>query len=312
MEGIKTDINISFITTAFYRCNCILLLAGALLLCGVKKVSAQNKREQIKTERVPVNNQITHPKSLFSNPYAGNPQVNPSGNMMDKEMKEDKDAIAARIKKRAANDKIREQMWAKVEKDRERYKGATEWAVMYYKIEDNGDTTYIDWLPPVFKFETVRKWYKAKVWREYRRLVWNFKKVYPYALQARAIIREADSVLAVNNFSRRERDKYIEEYQDRLFKQFEKPMRNLTITQGQLLMKLIDRELGRTSFYIIRQYRGRLSAGFWQLVARMFGSDLKKPYDKFGADRQVEELVVLYQEGSFDALYFSMFGYQIE
>ena len=42
----------------------------------------------------------------------------------------------------------------------------------------------------------------------------------------------------------------------------------------------------------------------------MFGSDLKKPYDKFGADRQVEELVVLYQEGSFDALYFSMFGYQ--
>jgi hypothetical protein len=310
MEGIKTDINISFITTVFYRCGCILLLAGAMLLCGVKNVSAQNKREQIKVEKVPVNNQITHPKSLFSNPSAGNPQVNPSGNMMDKEVKNDKDAIAARIKKRAADDKIKEQLWAKVEKDRERYKGATEWAIMYYRVEDNGDTTYIDWLPPVFKFETVRKWYKAKMWREYCRLVWNFKKVYPYALQARGIISEADSVLAVNNFNRRERDKYIEEYQDKLFKQFEKPMRNLTITQGQLLMKLIDRELGRTSFYIIRQYRGKLSAGFWQLVARMFGSDLKKPYDKFGDDRQVEELVVLYQEGSFDALYFSMFGYQ--
>jgi len=108
MEGIKTDINISFITTTFYRFGCILLLAVAMLLCGVKNVSAQNKKEQIKAERVPVNNQITHPKSLFSKPYAGNPQVNPSGNMMDKEVKDDKDAIAARIKKRAADDKIRE------------------------------------------------------------------------------------------------------------------------------------------------------------------------------------------------------------
>ena len=77
--------------------------------------------------------------------------------------------------------------------------------------------------------------------------------------------------------------------------------------QGKLLLKLIDRELGRTSFYIIREYRGKLSAGFWQTVARIFGNDLKKPYDKFGEDRQVEDLVLIYNSGAFDALYYSMF-----
>ena len=84
-------------------------------------------------------------------------------------------------------------------------------------------------------------------------------------------------------------------------------MKDLTISQGGLLLKLIDRELGRTSFYIIREYRGRLSAGFWQTVARIFGNDLKKPYDKFGEDRQVEDLVMLYNMGAFDSLYYSMF-----
>ncbi|MCI1720109.1 MAG: DUF4294 domain-containing protein [Bacteroidales bacterium] len=311
MEGTKIERDISFISTVFSRCCCTIFLTGAILLSGGKTLCAQNNRnEKIKNGNENVNPQLSHPKSLFGTTTYGNQQVNPSGDMMNKELKEDKDAIAARIKKREADDKIRAKLWEKVEKDRALYKGSSEWAVMYYNVDEKGDTTFIDWLPPVFKFETVRKWYKAKVWREYRRLVWNFKKVYPYALQARGIIHEADSVLAVSNFSRREKDEYIKMYQDKLFKQFEKPMRNLTISQGQLLMKLIDRELGRTSFYIIRQYRGRLSAGFWQLVARMFGSDLKKPYDKFGADRQVEELVVLYQEGSFDALYYSMFGNQ--
>lgn len=311
MEGIKTPINISFVTTVFRRTCHALLLCGAILLAESATAFGQNNRQQRdKIGTIPVNQTITHPRSLFGSPGYGDQQVNPSGNMMNKEVKEDKDAIAARIKKKAADDKIRAKYWDQVEKDKVQYEGKSEWAIMYYQVDAKGDTTFIDWLHPVFKFAVVRKWYKAKVWREYRRLVWNFKKVYPYALQARQIIHEADSVLAVSNFSNKQRDQYIKQYQDKLFKQFEKPMRNLTITQGQLLMKLIDRELGRTSFYIIREYRGRISAGFWQLVARMFGSDLKKPYDKFGADRQVEELVVLYQEGSFDALYDSMFGDQ--
>ena len=114
-------------------------------------------------------------------------------------------------------------------------------------------------------------------------------------------------MIAVSHFTEKQRNEYIDAYQKKLFKHFEKPLRKLSVSQGRLLLKLIDRELGRTSFYVIREYRGRLSAGFWQTVARIFGNDLKKPYDRFGEDRATEDLVELYQNGAFDALYYSMF-----
>mgnify|MGYP003321660310 FL=1 len=84
-------------------------------------------------------------------------------------------------------------------------------------------------------------------------------------------------------------------------------MRGLTLSQGKLLLKLLDRELGQTSFYVIKNYRGGAAAGFWQGIAKLFGSDLKKPYDKFGEDKVVEELVQMYHNGVFDYLYYSMF-----
>ncbi len=213
---------------------------------------------------------------------------------------EDKEAIEKRIKQREAFQR-------KLDREKAHVMGKAEWTVMRYQVI-NGDTVFVAELPPIFKFDQIKRTRRqSKDWRRYRRLVYNFKVVYPYALQAREIIREADSVLATNDFSEREREQYLNNYQKKLFKQFEKPLRNMTISQGRLLMKLVDREMGRPSFYIIREYRGRLSAGFWQTIARIFGNDLKKPYDKFGEDRPVEDLVVLYQSGGFDAFYFSLF-----
>ena len=174
-------------------------------------------------------------------------------------------------------------------------------------IVKNGDTILIDNIKPIFKFSNSTGSKNKKAWRQYRRLVYNFKKAYPYALQARRILYEADSTLANSNFTEKQKEKFIKDYQKKLFRQFEKPLRNLTISQGKLLLKLIDRELGRTSFYIIREYRGKVSAGFWQTVAKIFGNDLKKPYDKYGEDRVVEDLVELYNNGYFDKLYYSMF-----
>lgn len=213
---------------------------------------------------------------------------------------EDKEAIEKRIKQREAFQR-------KLDREKAHVMGKAEWTVMRYQVI-NGDTVFVAELPPIFKFDQIKRTRRqSKDWRRYRRLVYNFKVVYPYAIQGREIIREADSVLATNDFSEREREQYLNNYQKKLFKQFEKPLRNMTISQGKLLMKLVDREMGRPSFYIIREYRGRLSAGFWQTIARIFGNDLKKPYDKFGEDRPVEDLVVLYQSGGFDAFYFSLF-----
>lgn len=172
----------------------------------------------------------------------------------------------------------------------------------------NGDTLYIDKISPTYIFNRPEKWKKTKEWRKYYRTVYNFAKVYPYALKAKEIMQDADSTIARSNFTPREREKYIKEYEKRLFREFEKPLRGLTITQGKLLLKLLDREMGISSFYVIRNYKGGAAAGFWQGIAKLFGSDLKKQYDRFGEDKIVEELVAMYHNGSFYYLYYSMFN----
>ena len=72
-------------------------------------------------------------------------------------------------------------------------------------------------------------------------------------------------------------------------------------------MKLIDREIGKSSYMIIKDYKNTIAAKFWQGVAKMFGSDLKKPYDPEGEDKKIEELVKIWEAGDFDAFYFSLF-----
>lgn len=176
-----------------------------------------------------------------------------------------------------------------------------------YKLDNNGDTLFVDNLKSLYVFNRPENWKKSKEWRQYYRTVYNFKKTYPYALKAKEITRDADSTLANSNFTKRQREKYLREYEKRLFKEFEKPLRGLTFSQGRLLLKLLDRELGQTSFYVIKNYRGGAAAGFWQGIAKIFGADLKKPYDRFGEDKVVEELVQLYHQGAFDYLYYSMF-----
>ena len=175
---------------------------------------------------------------------------------------------------------------------------------LQYEIVD-GDTLYMDVLTPS-QISLHRR--SGKEWRRYYRLVWNFSKTYPYALVARTLIRQTDSTFTADELGRRKREKYVNKVQKELFNAFEQPMRNMTVTQGQLLMKLIDREVGKSSFYIIKDYKNGIAAGFWQGLAKLFGSDLKKHYDPAGVDRQVEELVQKWDSGEFPALYFSIFG----
>lgn len=169
-----------------------------------------------------------------------------------------------------------------------------------------GDTVYIDVIRP----SVISSYghYKGKEWRRYYRLVWNFNKTYPYALVAKKLVEEADSTFAKNNYGKRKRDRYVNTLQKELFTAFGDQMRHMTVTQGQLLMKLIDRETGIPPYAIIKDYKNGIAAGFWQGVARVFGSDLKKSYEPDGEDRQIEELVKKWQSGEFPALYFSIFG----
>ena len=178
-------------------------------------------------------------------------------------------------------------------------------AYLQYIVEGK-DTIYIDEIRPSKVYSRLPR-QKGKEWRKYYRLVHNFSKTYPYALAARNIVKKADQTIEDQNLKRLKRDKYINSVQDELFEMFEQPLRNLTVSQGALLMKLIDREIGKSSYMIIKDYKSGIAAKFWQGVAKLFGSDLKKPYDPKGEDAQIEELVKIWEEGDFEALYFSLF-----
>lgn len=177
--------------------------------------------------------------------------------------------------------------------------------ILHY-IVDGKDTIYVDEIRASKVYARVPK-QKGKEWRKYYRLVHNFSKAYPYALVARKLVAEADSTIAADNLKRLKKDKYINTVQEELFDVFEGQMRKMTVSQGALLMKLIDREVGKSSYNIIKDYKNGIAAGFWQGIAKMFGSDLKKPYDPEGEDRLTEELVQIWEDGDFPAFYWSLF-----
>ena len=177
--------------------------------------------------------------------------------------------------------------------------------LMEFGVE-NGDTVFYDAIKPARIFAKLPK-QKGTQWRRYYKLVHNFSKAYPYALAARKMVHDTDSIIAAGHLTGLKRDHYINQLQKELFSVFEGQMRNLTVTQGMLIMKLIDRETGKTSYSIIKEYKSVITAGFWQGVAKMFGSDMKKNYDPEGDDIQVEELVKIWEAGDFPALYYSLF-----
>ena len=121
----------------------------------------------------------------------------------------------------------------------------------------------------------------------YQRLIYNLRKVYPYALMVRSRLGSINEGLEKIP-DERDRKKYLRQAEKDIFGEYEDDVRDMTITQGRLLIKLIDRETLNTSYELIRQYRGSFSAAFWQGIARIFGTDLKAEYDPFGEDAVME------------------------
>ena len=175
----------------------------------------------------------------------------------------------------------------------------------YYMVQD-GDTVYLDTIQPCWIFPKGTRVDKAE-WRKYCRLVYNFNKVYPYALLGKKLSEEVDLNIAAQQMRRRQRDKYINDVQWQLLHDFEDAIRHMTISQGQLLVRLVDRELGKTPYAVVKDYKSRAAAGFWQGVAKLFDQDLKTRYDPEGADKQTEQLVQMWEKGEFDLSYYSLF-----
>ena len=131
---------------------------------------------------------------------------------------------------------------------------------------------------------------KRREYRQYERLVYNIKKVYPYALMVRVRLNQVNEALK-NIPDEKSRKAYMKSVEKDVFAEYEDDMRQMTISQGRLLIKLIDRETQNTSYELIRDYRGKFSAGFWQSIARIFGTNLKEEYDPYGNDALIELLI---------------------
>jgi hypothetical protein len=142
--------------------------------------------------------------------------------------------------------------------------------------------------PRVFanRFEEVR----------YGRLVRNVKRVYPYAKLAGVKFQEYSEL--INNLENdAQKKRMARKIEEQLKAEFEGELRRLTITQGHILIKLIDRETSHTSYDVLKDFRGALTAVFWQSFGRIFGYNLKTRYDPEGEDRLIEEIVRLIEMG---------------
>ena len=130
----------------------------------------------------------------------------------------------------------------------------------------------------------------------YDRLVYNVKIVYPFAKMAGAKLREyRDAMEKIP--TEKARKEFIKKAEKELERTFGDKIRDLTFNQGKILIKLVYRETGSSSFDIVKDLRGGFSAFVWQTLASLFGYDLKTKYDPEGDDRPIEVIVKAIDNG---------------
>ena len=138
---------------------------------------------------------------------------------------------------------------------------------------------------------------KKSDFRKYERLVYNLKRVYPYALIVRNKLAQVDNDISKIK-DEKERKEYLKKVEKNVFAEYEGDIRDMTISQGRLLIKLIDRETQNTSYVLIKDYRGKFAAAFWQGIARIFGTNLKEEYDPYGEDAIIESIITEIEAGN--------------
>ncbi len=129
---------------------------------------------------------------------------------------------------------------------------------------------------------------KRQEWARLRNAVYV---TYPYARKAGFIINDINSKLSYSE-DRGDRKKYLKSREKDLKKEFADPIKDLSVYQGKVLMKLINRQTGNNCYDILKEYKGGFNARIFQTVAFVFGSNLKQNYDALGEDRVIESIVM--------------------
>lgn len=151
---------------------------------------------------------------------------------------------------------------------------------------------------------TLHEFYKysPKVFRNqkererYSKLVRDVRYVFPYAKLVRQILIETHDYLQTLD-TEKEKNAHIKAVEKGIRKQYEPTVRKISRTQGKLLVKLIDRECGQTSFEMVKAFLGSARANMYNMLSSLFGNNLRKRYDPEGDDREVERIVRMVESG---------------
>lgn len=151
------------------------------------------------------------------------------------------------------------------------YKGG-----VYSAIIEDGDTLYLAELDHI-TITSPRKFESREDYLLYMRYKRYAAHVYPYAMTAIRLFREIEDDLSEMN--NRQRRRFVRKLQRRMKDEFEEPLRNMTKTQGYILVKMIERELDTPMFYLIRDLKSGFAATYWGTLSSFFGYDLKEGYE---------------------------------
>jgi hypothetical protein len=159
-----------------------------------------------------------------------------------------------------------------------------------FEIEPNGDTMTVVYVNRVFCFSKPMD--MSKHWR----LVRDFRRVYPLAQIAHVKMAGFEQTM-LSLPSRRQQREFARATEKSLVDEYTPMMRRMTVNQGRILVRLIDRETTMTSYDIVKEFRGGFVAGFWQGIARLFGHNLKDEYDAAERDRMIEQCILMHEAG---------------
>jgi hypothetical protein len=133
--------------------------------------------------------------------------------------------------------------------------------------------------------------------QKWDRLVRNVKVAYPYARLAGLKFEEYNKKLSTIN-SEKEKKQMMKQAEDELQAQYGEELKKLTFTQGKILIKLVDRQTSFSSYDILKEFRGRFVAFFWQGIGKIFGYNLKTKYDPLQEDADIERIVLMIENGT--------------
>ncbi len=143
-------------------------------------------------------------------------------------------------------------------------------------LDEKGDTLFVADDLLTVSLTSPRSFKSAEEYNRYRRYLRYAAIVYPYAKEAIKVFRELNA--QTEDMRKGKRKRYARKLQQELDDKFEDPLKNLTKTQGKILVKMVERELTTPLYDLIREYRGGMTAGYWNTMSKFWGYDLKRGY----------------------------------